>query len=46
MIVLRYFEGMTQQSVAEKLGMTQVQVSRQEKKILRKLRNLYEKNSE
>jgi RNA polymerase sporulation-specific sigma factor len=43
LIVLRYFEGLTQQSVAEKLGMTQVQVSRQEKKILRKLRDLYEK---
>jgi RNA polymerase sporulation-specific sigma factor len=46
LIVLRYFGSMTQQSVAEKLGMTQVQVSRQEKKILRKLRELYEKNSE
>ena len=38
MIHLRYFEEYTQMQVAAALGMTQVQVSRAEKKILRKLR--------
>jgi RNA polymerase sporulation-specific sigma factor len=42
-IVLRYFGNQTQQAVAKQLGMSQVQVSRQEKRILGKLRNLYEK---
>jgi RNA polymerase sporulation-specific sigma factor len=42
-IECRYFENLTQQAVAERLGMTQVQVSRREKKILVKLRTLYEK---
>ena len=37
-IRLRYFEEQTQVQVAMKLGMTQVQVSRAEKKILKKLR--------
>lgn len=37
-IRLRYFEDMTQVKVAECLGMTQVQVSRAEKRILKKLR--------
>lgn len=43
LITLRYFEGKTQTAVAQQLGMTQVQVSREEKKILLKLRALYEK---
>jgi len=34
LIILRYFQGQTQTKVAEQLGMTQVQVSRREKKIL------------
>lgn len=38
LIQLRYFEEKTQNQVAEALGMTQVQVSRFEKKILNKLR--------
>jgi RNA polymerase sporulation-specific sigma factor len=38
-IILRYFKDMTQCQVAEKLGMSQVQVSRTEKKILAKLRH-------
>lgn len=38
LIVLRYFSGMTQVQTAERLGMTQVQVSRREKKILTALR--------
>lgn len=35
----RYFEDMTQTEVAHALGMSQVQVSRSEKKVLTKLRN-------
>ena len=38
LIVLRYFTGKTQMQTAEVLGMTQVQVSRREKKILLRLR--------
>lgn len=37
-IILRYFNGMTQSAVAEKLGISQVQVSRAEKRILSQLR--------
>ena len=37
-IRLRYFEDCTQVQTADRLGMTQVQVSRAEKRILRKLR--------
>jgi RNA polymerase sporulation-specific sigma factor len=35
---MRYFENMTQSQVADVLQMTQVQVSRMEKKILLRLR--------
>ena len=38
LIMLRYFKEMTQTQVADKLGISQVQVSRLEKKILWKLR--------
>lgn len=38
LLVLRYFSGMTQSKTAELLGMTQVQVSRREKKLLALLR--------
>lgn len=38
LIILRYFSGKTQVQTAEALGMTQVQVSRREKKILASLR--------
>ena len=38
LIVMRYFGGKTQSEVAKVLGMTQVQVSRREKKILGSLR--------
>ena len=38
LITLRYFEDKTQSQVAEQLGMSQVQVSRMEKKILRRMR--------
>ena len=37
-IILRYYKGKTQSEVAEKLGITQVQVSRIEKKILLEMR--------
>ena len=39
-ITLRYFANFTQQKTADALGMTQVQVSREEKKILLKLRKM------
>ncbi len=38
LIVYRYFKRQTQQATAERLGMTQVQVSRRERVILRQLR--------
>ena len=37
LIDLRYYKGMTQQEVSQELGMSQVQVSRKENKILTKL---------
>lgn len=39
LIYCRYYREMTQTQVAEQLGMTQVQVSRREKKILQQLRS-------
>lgn len=38
LIILRYFNGKTQTQTAKILGMTQVQVSRKEKKILQKMK--------
>ena len=38
LIYLRYFQEETQVSIARKLGISQVQVSRMEKKILERLR--------
>ena len=40
LVYLRYFNNMTQTQTAQQLGMTQVQVSRREKKILLSLRTL------
>lgn len=40
LVRLRYFKGKTQVETAAVLGMTQVQVSRREKKILLRLREL------
>ena len=40
LILLRYFENKTQTEVAEILGISQVQVSRLEKRILRRLKEL------
>ena len=39
LIRYRYFEDRTQSDISNELGMSQVQVSRKETKILRKLRN-------
>ena len=41
LIELRYFMSKTQTEVACKMGMSQVQVSRREKKILKELRSAY-----
>ena len=41
-VVLRYFRDMTQGEIALKLGVSQVQISRLENKILKKLKELYE----
>ncbi len=38
LIVMRFFKSRTQTQTAEMLGMTQVQVSRREKKILQELK--------
>lgn len=40
LVVYRYYEYLTQSQTAQKLSMTQVQVSRAEKKILKKLREI------
>lgn len=37
-IIMRYFQNMTQSEIARHVGMTQVQISRMEKKILKKLK--------
>ena len=39
LIRLRYFQGKTQTDVAERMGISQVQVSRLEKRILRRMRD-------
>lgn len=41
-VILRYFRDMTQGEIARQLGVSQVQVSRLENKILKKLKELYE----
>ena len=38
-IRMRYYQGLTQTVIADKLGMTQVQVSRREKVILKQMRS-------
>ena len=45
MIVLRYFKDMTQQQIAGKMGISQVQVSRIEKKALEELRAMMRKGA-
>lgn len=40
-LVLRYFKGKTQSEIAEKIGVSQVQVSRIEKRVVTKLREQY-----
>ena len=39
-VILRYYRNLTQQQTAERLGLSQVKVSREEKKILVKLREI------
>ncbi len=46
LIYMRYFQDMTQTQVAERLGVSQVQVSRMEKRILEKLRQNLTKYSD
>lgn len=41
-VLMRYYRNMTQQQTAERLGLSQVKVSREEKKILQRLRELLE----
>lgn len=41
LVEMRYFKDMTQVAIAKEMGMTQVQVSRMEKRILRQLRNKF-----
>lgn len=41
-VVLRYFRDMTQGEIARKMGVSQVQISRLENKILKKLKELYD----
>ncbi len=40
-IILRYYRNMTQQQTADRLGVTQVKVSREEKKIIESLRTYF-----
>ena len=44
LINMRYFQNMTQSEAADILGISQVQVSRKEKKILQKMRRLASKH--
>ena len=44
-IKLRYFENKTQTEIAKEVGISQVQVSRMEKKILLKMRDSYYQNN-
>lgn len=41
LLYMHYFQDQTQTQIAEQLGVSQVQVSRMEKRILKKLRSLY-----
>ena len=41
-IILRYFKDMTQSEIAKQLGVSQVQISRLENRIIDKLKKLYE----
>lgn len=40
-VELRYYNELNQKTIGEKMGMSQMQVSRFEKKVLKKLRNVY-----
>lgn len=45
LITMRYFQDKTQNQIAQKLGISQVQVSRLEKKILKNMRNSIDRKS-
>lgn len=45
LITMRYFQDKTQNQIAKQLGISQVQVSRLEKKILRNMRNAIDRKS-
>lgn len=45
LITMRYFQDKTQNQIAERLGISQVQVSRLEKKILKNMRNSIDRKS-
>jgi len=45
LLLYRYYEDMTQQETADILGLSQVQISRGETKILKKMRNNFVKNA-
>ena len=40
-VILRYFRDMTQSEIAKQMGVSQVQISRLENKILEKLKQFY-----
>ena len=40
-VKLRYYDELNQKTIGELMGMSQMQVSRFEKKVLKKLRNVY-----
>ena len=40
-VMLRYYRNMTQQQTADALGLTQVKISREEKKIIEELRRYF-----
>lgn len=42
LVVLRYFRDMTQWEIARKMGVSQVQISRMESKVIKKLREMYD----
>ena len=43
-VKLRYYDEMSQTAIAAEMGMTQMQVSRLERRLLKRFRDLYFKN--
>jgi RNA polymerase sporulation-specific sigma factor len=46
LILKRYFERHTQTAIAQDMGLSQVQISRMEKKVLKKLREMFTENTD